>query len=408
MLLLLFLTYTLTTVDRAILNVLLQPIKQELLLSDTQAGFIVGIAFGLFFVVACIPLGVLSDRWNRRNIIGICILAWSGMTAFCGMAQNFWQMTLGRIGVAVGEAGAPPAAVALIADIFPESHRARAIALFYLGAPAGALITGIVASLFAAHYGWRTAFFAASLPGIVLGAIIFLTVREPLRAPRSVGPKFPPIAEALRFIIGQRSLCYSILAMAIAHLVNTGVMVFMTAYMMRSHGMSLSRAGISVALFNAITMAISLYSGGWLADRLAQRDIRWRCRISTVSFLFALVLLPAMVLSNSEPVVLVLLAVWTISAVLHITPTLALGQFLARSDMRATVSATHFVLGTGIGGALGPFLAGMLSDAYAPAFGIDSLRYAFLTLVVLYIPAILLYVRAEKTLVADMRRAAEG
>jgi MFS family permease len=178
---LLLIVYICNFVDRNILSIVAQPMKEELKLADWQVGLLGGLAFALFYVTAGLPIARLAERRNRVKIISVLLVIWSVMTAVCGLAQNFLQMLLARIGVGAGEAGCSPASHSLIADYFPRGQRTTALAIYSMGIPAGPMIAGLVGGWAAQEYGWRAAFFVVGIPGLFLSVIVWLTLPEPPR-----------------------------------------------------------------------------------------------------------------------------------------------------------------------------------------------------------------------------------
>ena len=208
-LMILVLGYTSSHVDRNIMGILLEPIKADLLLSDTQLGFLSGIAFAIFYATLGIPIALVADRGNRRNIVAWAIAIWSGMTALCGLAGSFWQLALARIGVGVGEAGSSPPSHSMIADMYAPNERASAMAIYSLGVYFGVMIGFLVGGWVAVWYGWRAAFFVVGLPGILLALLVRFTLREPARGGADDGPHpgarcGPEPASQRRLVDGQR------------------------------------------------------------------------------------------------------------------------------------------------------------------------------------------------------------
>jgi len=203
-LLLLLLVFTSSHVDRQILAILLQPIKQELLLSDTQLGFLSGVAFAIFYATLGIPMAMWADRGNRRNLIAAALSVWSGMTVLCGVATTFWQLALARIGVGVGEAGSSPPSHSIIADMYPPAERATAMSIFSLGVNFGLMLGFLFGGWINQWYGWRAAFFVAGAPGLLLALIVRVTLREPPRGYaegiQHTQQEIPGLWEIVRFI----------------------------------------------------------------------------------------------------------------------------------------------------------------------------------------------------------------
>ena len=407
---LLMLLYVLTTIDRGIITVLIEPIKNELGLSDTDAALLIGPAFAVFFVLAGIPLGRLADRTSRRGVAAACLFVWSVMTGLCGLANNFVQLAIGRIGVGVGEAGGPPAAVAMISDIFSAKRRASASAFFYAGAALGIMISFGIGGWIAAHYGWRTAFFAAALPGILLALLIILTVREPPRGlSEGAAPNMEvmPFGQTMRFVLSQRSLLHILTGATLGQAVGAGGMAFFVSYMLRSHGMDLPTAGLTVAFCYGISSTVGVLGFGWLADTLAVRDVRWRCRLPTLTLATSIFTFTALVMAPSRLSMTIALALWSFSCSGYTASSYALFQSLVKVRMRATIGSIQFIVLAVVGGSVGPMVVGMGSDALASMLGKDSLRFALLSLVVLYLWAVMHYIRAERTLVNDLQRSTD-
>ena len=174
--------YASSHVDRQIMSILAESIKLELDLSDTQLGFLIGLSFALFYATLGIPIAMLADRYSRRNIIGISVIVWSGMTALCGLAGNYLQLALARIGVGIGEAGSSPPSHSMISDLYPPEKRATAMGIYAAGINIGILLGFLVGGWIDEWYGWRVAFFVVGLPGVILGVLMFLTVKEPARS----------------------------------------------------------------------------------------------------------------------------------------------------------------------------------------------------------------------------------
>jgi MFS family permease len=202
-LLMMVLVYTLSIADRYVISTVLEPIRLELQLSDSGIAFLTGVSLALFYVVLGFPISWLIDRSNRRNIIAFCVIAWSVMTTACGLSRNYLQLLLSRIGVGIGEAGGTPGANSIISDYFPASKRPMALTVFSLGAPIGAWIGADIAGVVNDHYNWRTVFLVLGIPGVIIGLLIFFTVREPRRGQLDKkggdheGASFP---ESMRFL----------------------------------------------------------------------------------------------------------------------------------------------------------------------------------------------------------------
>src|SRR5579863_6235516 len=200
------LVYALNIAARYVVTTVFEPIRLELHLTDTGAAFLTGVPLALFYVVCGIPIAWFADRSNRRNIVAAALILWSGFTVLCGVALNYWQFLFSRIGAGVGEAGATPPSTSIVSDCFPPERRPMALSVFALGAPVGAWLAADVAGGVAQAHGWRGAFLALGVPGVLLGLLVFITVREPTRGrlDAAVGAGKASFSTALAFLWRQR------------------------------------------------------------------------------------------------------------------------------------------------------------------------------------------------------------
>ncbi len=177
----LLLAYIFNFIDRQIIGILAVPIKSDLQLSDSQLGLMGGLAFALFYTGLGIPIAWLADRKSRVTIIGVSVAVWSAFTALCGLAQNFWQLFLSRMGVGIGEAGGVAPSYSLISDYFPPERRARALAIFSFGIPVGSALGIFFGGWIATHVDWRSAFIIVGLAGLPVAALVKFGLRDPVR-----------------------------------------------------------------------------------------------------------------------------------------------------------------------------------------------------------------------------------
>src|SRR6201998_119882 len=199
------LVYALNFLDRTIFNVLIEPIKKEFALSDTTMGLLAGFGFVLFYSLLGIPIARVADRINRRNIVALAFAFWSAMTLLCGMAKSVGTLALARTGVGIGESAGTPASQSLIADLFDKNERPRALGIYAIGTYLGVFLGYFIGGWVNQHYGWRTAFFSAGLPGVALAALLWLTIAEPKRGAMAETFAPEPIGPTLRFLATQTS-----------------------------------------------------------------------------------------------------------------------------------------------------------------------------------------------------------
>jgi len=375
---LLFLMATFSMVDKMLITVLLDPIKRDFHLTDTQLGLLTGISFSLFFAVAGIPLGIAADRGNRRNLIAICITTWSLATVACGLTTGFLQLLGLRFVVGAGESGATPSAVSMISDLFRAGERARALAIYYLFTPIGSGIGLSVGAILVQAIGWRNTLIAAGAPGLVIVLVLLLTVREPPRL--SIGGEAdkshaPPLRDTLGFIIRQRSLLHLGTAITLVTIAVNGFGMWMFPFFTRVDHLAPASAGWEISLATYPASSAGMILVGFLSDRLARRDERWRVWIPAV---MAFACLPAAIAAVTSPdpaVALAFTGLWMVAGISWFGASYAACQSLVPPRMRATLSAILLLLTTLLGFGFGPLITGRISDLMAPSVGLRSVAY---------------------------------
>lgn len=406
----LLVVYIVNFTDRQILAILMEPIKRDLNLSDTALGFLSGIAFAAFYATLGIPIAKIADRGSRRNVIAICLVLWSGMTALCGLAQTYWQLVLARVGTAVGEAGGSPPAHSLISDYFPPEERGRALAIYSLGIPIGILVGFLIGGWISQWIGWRAAFFVVGLPGLALAVALRLTLREPPRGQSEFAPA-PERAEdipSLGAVIGlmARSPAYRhlMLATALFAFAAYGVVQWMPSYLIRSYHLGPGQTATALALIIGGVGGLGMFCGGVLADRLGRRDRRWYVWVPGLAMLASAPLGIGIYGASSSAAALTFLILPMFLTNMWAGPTLSMIQGLSPLRSRAMASAiTFFVINIiGLGG--GPQAVGLLSDWLKPAVGAESVRYALLIVSAFYIWAGVHYLLAGRTLRTELDR----
>ncbi|HEX2138921.1 MAG TPA: MFS transporter [Woeseiaceae bacterium] len=378
---LLVVVYMFNFIDRQILAILLPAIKAEFGLSDTVLGFLAGSAFALFYATLGVPIALLADRWNRRNLIALALAIWSGMTALSGAAANVTQLALARVGVGIGEAGCSPPAHSMIADLYPPAERSTAMGIFTLGISGGIMLAYLAGGWVAENIGWREAFFIVGIPGLALALLVRFTIAEPQRGQSEGRPDDrarPGIATVARFLLARRSFMHLAVGSGIAAFNGYAVISFFPTFLYRSHAMDLTYIGIWLGLILGLAGGLGFAGGGYVADRLGRFGARWSlwgvAAATMIGWLFHLFVF----LAPDEYWSLAFFVVPSIFANFYLATTFAQVQGLVGLRMRAVASALLLFILNLIGLGLGPQAAGILSDLLAPAFASESMRYSLL------------------------------
>ena len=401
--------YALSIADRYVISTLLEPIRLELQLTDSGIAFLTGTALALFYVLFGFPLSWLIDRYSRRNIIAISVIVWSAMTTACGLAQNYWQLLVSRIGVGVGEAGGTPGASSLLSDYFPAAQRPMALTVFALGASIGAWVGADVAGQLADTYGWRQVFLWLGIPGVLFGVLLFLTVREPKRGQLDLNKteQSPSFGDTFKYLLQQRSAVHVMVASALTALWGWGLVWWTPTFLIRNFGLTAGEAGVLTGPMHLWGGSLATLFTAWLVARPSMIDPRrvvWLMGavigISTVVSWFIYT-------SDSLQTIELLFWIFIPSIYFYIGPCFGLLNNLAEPRMRAMFCAfTLFVANVG-NLIIAPQLVGLLSDHYIST-GMDnaqSLRTAMLWLVPTGLWATFHYFWAARQIVADQTRA---
>jgi MFS family permease len=409
-LIMMVLVYTLSIADRYVISTVLEPIRLELQLTDSGIAFLTGVSLALFYVVLGFPISWLIDRSNRRNIIAVCLIGWSIMTAFSGLSKNYLQLLLSRIGVGIGEAGGTPGANSIISDYFPAAKRPMAMTVFALGAPIGAWIGADIAGIVNDHYNWRTVFLVLGIPGVLLGIVIFLTVREPRRGQldkKGGDHKGASFGESMRFLWTQRSAVHVMAASALTALWGWGLMWWTPTYLIRNFGLTPGEAGSILGPVHLIGGGLATLATSWWLAQPTMKDPRRIVRMMGWGVGIATIVSGVIYWTHSLELARALFWLFIPAIYFYIGPCFGLLNNLCEPRMRAQFcAATLFVANVG-NLIVAPQLVGFLSDAFAPnhvANG-ESLRLAMLCLVPAGFWATWHYFRSAKRIIQDEERA---
>jgi len=405
-LVLLSIVYVFNFIDRQILVILQESIKADMGLSDSQLGLMTGFTFAIFYVSAGIPIARWADRSNRRNIIAWAIAIWSGMTALSGLAQNFWQMLLARIGVGIGEAGGSPPAHSMISDIYPAHQRGTALAFYtaaiYVGIMVGYLVGGWVDQ----NYGWRIAFFVVGIPGIFVALLVRYSIKEPPRGQHDSAPVGDSVSlkETLKTLKSMRSFVFLAIGSGLASFSSYGSGNFMPSFLFRSHGMEPADIGILLAFGAGIGGGIGAFFAGWFADRIGKENKRWYAWIACIGQIMAIPLGLLALYSDNMTLIALGIGGSTFFGIWYLGPVLAMAQTLVAPNMRAMTSAILFFILNLIGLGGGPLVAGIMSDMLASTYGTESLRYSLTVMAFSSIFAAFCFWMGAKYLMEDLKK----
>lgn len=391
--------------DRQLLAILLEPIRTEFMLSDVQLGLLSGLVFAVIYAGLSVPAAIWAVRYNRRNLIALSVALWGAMTALSGLAQTFWQLLLGRIGIGVGEAGATPATHAIISDVFGPHERATAMAIWASGVNLGIFAAFLIGGYVGQYYGWRTAFVACGLATIVAAMVMRITVREPPRAPDAAGeplrraPSLALLGTTLRLMRQDSALLHAMIGATITAAVSFGGLVWVPSFLVRAHGMEISEVGSYLALVIGLGGALFVTLGGLMSDALRRRDIRWSIAFAGVLLIGAKPLTLTFYLADSTTVALVAFILPGMVATVFVGPALALLHNRVPPTLRPTASAVFLLTVNVIGMSFGPLVVGMMSQ-WLFAGSNDSLGQALAVLQVVGIWGAMHFIIAGQRLIA--------
>jgi MFS family permease len=395
--------YCLAFLDRLMMAVVAESAKAEFALSDKELFLLTGAAFILIYGSCSTLAGWLLDRFNKSIIVAAGIAIWSVFTVMCGLSQSFTHLAIARAGVGIGEAVIVPAAMAIISNVYSPSKRPQAMGIFYAGGMIGVFLAWVAGGWVAAHYGWRSAFFLAGPPGIVIAILILIFKLEtPREATANV--QRASSRSTFRELLGNRAFILLTFASALLAFVTVGLVSMVGSFFIRSHAMTPGEVGFIFGPIMAAGMACGQISGGWIGSRLARHGVGALILFSgwIVIALFPTYML--LLLTPSKELALGLIFVAMMMATVCSPCYSAAYQSVCAPHTRATAAGIHALVIAVIGGALTPFLVGALSDYWRPEFGRDSLRYAMTVGLLTCLASGLLFFHARR----HLKRGAYG
>jgi len=405
---LLTLAGSLAFVDRNIINIVIEPIKAEFELSDTVMGFMVGFGFIMIYVFLSIPIARVADRKGRIPIIAIGLAFWSVMTTLGGFAQSVIQLLLTRVGVGIGESSSGAPTNSLVADYFPKDKRPMAMSILYispfLGTYIGFWIGGLVRNF---GHDWRTAFFFAGIPGLLLAALIFFSVKEPPRGiqdGKSGDVKNYNLKETLRYFVDNKTYLYSLIGLCLSSLPDFSLTVWISPFLERVHEMSVLRVVSVGSTIKLIGGMAGVLTGGVIVTRLGKKSDRWRILTPGITSLLAG---PALVTFLFAPLPLAWVGLFCSVFFMgfRMGPVLGLVQTIVKVRMRAFAAAIIFMFGNLFGFGVGPFIIGACNDLLMPVFGKYAIRYSMLSLPLTSMLGAVFFIMATRHVTRDIQRS---
>jgi MFS family permease len=357
-------------------------------------GLLAGFGFVLFYSLLGIPIARAADRLNRRNIVALAFAFWSAMTALCGMASSVASLTLARIGVGLGESAGTPASQSIVSDLFGKDERPRALGIYAIGTYLGVFLGYFVGGYVNQHYGWRMAFFTAGLPGIALGAVVWLTVAEPKRGVMAEKFTPEPIGPTLGFLASQKSFVIVLIGFCLTTYTNYATAAWIPPFLARVHHLSSVEIGTYAGTFKGLFGMAGTLVGGLVVARISRRDDRWKLWAPAITSGLAGPVFALCMLTPDFTTMVAALAATSFLVGFHLGPIFAIAQTVARPSMRALASAIILLTATCFGQGVGPLAVGMINDALKGSYGVDAVRYSLLSAAITTTSGALLFVWA--------------
>lgn len=402
------LVYAFNHIDRQVLVILLEPIREDLKLEDWHLGLLSGLGFAAVYSTVGIPVAIWADRGVRRDIVALSLGFWSFMTVLSGFAQTYWHLLLARMGVGLGEAGGTPPATSMIADLYPPSQRATALGVYTLGIGLGILAGFPLGGYVYELYGWRAAFFVAGAPGLVLALVVWLTVREPERGQSEarVDTARPSIRQTFAFMLSQPAFLWLLAGCMMICVSANAFLAWTSPLLIRTYSAGVGEVSLALGLLVGGLGGLGAVLIGLVCDRLSRKDLRWRPWIILASAIVALPFAWGFLNAGSLQNAYLFNIVPSFIGLVYASIAYTAAQELVGVKMRAVASAfTLFCLTLlGIGG--GPTLVGFLSSAFASDGPAVSLRRALELMLLFNVGSVLCLFMSSITYRRDAARAA--
>jgi predicted MFS family arabinose efflux permease len=398
----LFLVSVLNTVDKMLIPALAEPLRTEFSLSDSELGLLIGLLFSVAYGLASIPMGMLIDRVNRTRLLAFLLLAWSVLTLLSAKTSSLIGLAACRVGVAAAESGGNPTTLSLLSDYFPKEERGKAIGIFSANSAIATVLVFTTAGFLATEHGWRAVFVVASIPGLILGALIFLTLKEPRRGtydprPHDGSHQAPGFGKVVKSILANKTLLWVTGAAVFVIIGQAGSGAFTATFFVRVHELSLAQAGLVTGVVLGGGFAIGTITGGFIADRASRKSAGGGCHFMAAVTLLAV---PFGIIAFTVPFVsvsVVSLFLFQVLGTCFYGATLSTILELSPLSMRGSIM-TYITLIMNLGGyGLGPQFTGILSDLFGWAGAAEPLRWGLVAIVcIMSVSASFYYIAARR------------
>jgi len=399
--------YTLNFLDRQVITILIDPIKRDYHLSDTEIGFITGLGFILMYSAIAPFVARWADRGNRRDILTAGLVLWSGMTALAGIARNALQLTLARFGVGIGEAAGTAPSASMISDLFPGDRRAMAMSVYQLGPVFGGFLGAFIGGWINQYYGWHRAFLVAGIPGLIVALIFRFTVKEPIRGTTEetrLNTSQQPVGETLRFLFSQKSWLILLIGFSLTTFLQFGFGNWTAPFLHRVRNLNSAQIGTYLGTVRGVAGLIGTLIGGYLTDWFGRRDPRWRLYVPAICSMLACPGALLFLFSPSPVLGLAGFAIISAASPVHVGPVISVSHSIVKVGMRTFSTSLLYLITELIGMGGGTLLIGALNDHYMPHLGPTAIRYSMSTAAAATLIGGLLFIVAAQYLKQDADR----
>ncbi|WP_339891794.1 MFS transporter [uncultured Alteromonas sp.] len=410
-LVILTLVYAFNFIDRQIIGILSPFIKADLGLDDAQLGLLKGVYFAILYTVVGIPIAWLADRYSRVNIIAISLTLWSGFTAASGLAMNYTQLALARIGVGIGEAGGSPPSHSIISDLFPKEKRAGALAVYSLGIPFGVMLAFFASAFFlqGGSADWRTVMISVGLPGVILALLLKFTVKEPKRTEsvQTDDAEKPSVSASLKTLLKIPTWWGMALGISFGSFGNYAISTWIIDYYVRAFaGLDITQLLIAFGIINGSAYALGVWLGGYIADRWGKQNKKAYALLPAIALIIGVPALYFSLQVNDLWLSVGLMTFLLFTSGSYLGPSFAMAQTLAPINVRAMSTALFFFVLNIIALGGGPTITGIVSQALVPSLGeVEALRQSLLYLIVPYALSIIVFLWTSTKIVKDWEMA---